>query len=237
MTPTSRLDHVLIALAGLFLVAYAWPILQPDLAPGAALACRAAIAVTWAAFGAEYLLRLAQASQRRRWFVRHLPDLLVLVLPILRPLRLLRLVTLLKVMSRTGASTLRGRVSLYVGAAATLLGFVAALAVLDAERDAPGSSITSFGDAVWWSITTMTTVGYGDTYPVTATGRLVAIGLMLGGVALLGTVTATIASWLLESVTQEFQEAADEDEDERAEDMAELREEIRSLRLALERRP
>ena len=80
----------------------------------------------------------------------------------------------------------------------------------------------------------MTTVGYGDTYPVTSAGRLIAIGLMLGGVALLGTVTATIASWLVDSVTQEFQETADEEGDERALEMAELREEIRALRVALE---
>jgi voltage-gated potassium channel len=236
MTPRWRFDILLTFLAAVFLAAYAWPILQPDLSDGAALACRVAIVVTWLAFGVDYIVQLVGAPQRGRWFWRHLPDLAVLVLPILRPLRLLRLVTLLKVMSRTGSSTLRGRVGLYVGGGALLLGFVAALAALDAERDAAGSSITSFGDALWWSVTTMTTVGYGDTYPVTSAGRLIAIGLMLGGVALLGTVTATIASWLVDSVTQEFQETADEEGDERALEMAELREEIRALRVALEDR-
>ena len=49
----------------------------------------------------------------------------------------------------------------------------------------------------------MTTVGYGDHYPVTSTGRLVAFGLMIGGIALLGTVTATLASWLVETVAAE----------------------------------
>ncbi|CAN5388118.1 hypothetical protein BH09ACT12_BH09ACT12_37580 [soil metagenome] len=235
MTQNSRLDYFFTTLAALFLAAYAWPILQPGLPGGAALVCQVTIVVTWAAFGVDYVLRLVQAPERSRWFWRHVPDLLVLVLPILRPLRLLRLITLLKVMSRTGSSTLRGRVGLYVGGGAILLGFVAALAALDAERNAPGSSITTFGDAGWWSITTMTTVGYGDTYPVTVTGRFIAIGLMLGGVALLGTVTATIASWLVDSVTKEFQEAADEDDEERAEDLEALREEIRALRVALER--
>ena len=234
MTQNSRLDYLLTALAALFLVAYAWPILQPDLKDGASLACSIAIVATWVAFSVDYVLRLVNASARGRWFWRHLPDLLVLVLPILRPLRLLRLVTLLKVMSRSGSSTLRGRVGLYVGGGATLLGFVAALAALDAERHAPGSSITSFGDALWWAVTTMTTVGYGDTYPVTTTGRLIAIGLMLGGVALLGTVTATIASWLVDSVSQEFQDAAEEEGDERAGEMAALRAEVRALRVVLE---
>jgi voltage-gated potassium channel len=55
----------------------------------------------------------------------------------------------------------------------------------------------------------MTTVGYGDHYPVTAAGRLVAFGLMIGGIALLGTVTATLASWLVETVAAEKEQAED----------------------------
>lgn len=86
---------------------------------------------------------------------------------------------------------------------ATLLSFVAALAVTDAERGQHGGNITSFGDGWWWAITTMTTVGYGDRYPVTTQGRFVAVGLMIGGIALLGTVTATLASWLSDRVRSE----------------------------------
>ena len=54
------------------------------------------------------------------------------------------------------------------------------------------------GDAVWWSFTTMTTVGYGDHAPTTGLGRMVAVGLMLSGIALLGVVTANIAAWFIE---------------------------------------
>ena len=84
---------------------------------------------------------------------------------------------------------------------ALLLAFVGALAELNAERHAPGATIVNFGDAIWWATTTMTTVGYGDTYPVTVIGRWVAAALMVGGVALLGTVTATFASWLVDRVS------------------------------------
>jgi Ion channel len=78
---------------------------------------------------------------------------------------------------------------IYVAGGASLLAFCAALAVLDAERSSPDANIGDFGDAIWWAVTTMTTVGYGDHYPVTAAGRLVAFVLMIGGIALLGTVT------------------------------------------------
>ncbi|MGF2075583.1 hypothetical protein, partial [Enterococcus casseliflavus] len=85
-------------------------------------------------------------AARWRWFYTHLFDLAIVVLPMLRPLRILRLVTLLAVLQRTAGRALRGRISIYAGGAATLLVFVAALAVLDAEQDAPGSTITTFGE-------------------------------------------------------------------------------------------
>jgi voltage-gated potassium channel len=97
-----------------------------------------------------------------------------------------------------------------------LIAFIAALAALEAERDADGALITSFGDAMWWACTTMTTVGYGDTYPVTTTGRFIGVGLMIGGIALLGTVTATFASWLVNAVRDEQEATEDELDDVQA---------------------
>jgi voltage-gated potassium channel len=81
--------------------------------------------------------------------------------------------------------------------------------VLDVERSSPDANITDFGDAIWWAVTTMTTVGYGDRYPVTGIGRIVAFALMVGGIALLGTVTATLASWLVENVEAEKEQSED----------------------------
>ena len=62
---------------------------------------------------------------------------------------------------------------------------MAALGVLDAERASPDANIVTFGDAIWWAFVTITTVGYGDYYPVTTPGRVVAVLLMAGGVAVL----------------------------------------------------
>ncbi len=83
-----------------------------------------------------------------------------------------------------------------------LLIYVASLAVLDTERDQSGATITSFGKALWWSITTVTTIGYGDLYPVTFTGRVVAVLLMTGGISLVGVVTVSLASWIVQRVEE-----------------------------------
>lgn len=79
---------------------------------------------------------------------------------------------------------------------------MAAIAVLDAERGKQNSNIDDIGDALWWAVTTITTVGYGDRYPVTAVGRLVAAALMVFGIALLGVLTASIAAWFVRVVQE-----------------------------------
>jgi voltage-gated potassium channel len=152
-----RTEWPLAVGAVFFLAAYAWPILEPDLASSWVGLCRGVTWIVWGAFGVDYLVRLTLARDRRRWFLRHLFDLVVLALPLLRPLRLLRLVVLLRFLNRSVASGLRGRVAIYVAAGSLLLAFVAALAVLDAERGNTGSNIVDFKDALWWSCTTMTT--------------------------------------------------------------------------------
>ena len=90
--------------------------------------------------------------------------------------------------------------SAYVAGTAIMALGLGALAVLDAEQDAPNANIATFGDALWWSATTVTTVGYGDHFPVTTTGRLVAVALMLVGIACIGAITAGVAAWLVAQV-------------------------------------
>jgi voltage-gated potassium channel len=195
-----RVDWWLTGLAALFLAAYAWQVLDTSLTPAGRNALEAVLTGTWVLFALDYVVRIALA--RRRWhFVRtHLLDLAILALPMFRQLRALRLITVVSVLNRQLRDDARGRVVFYVVGAVALIGFVASLAVLDAERYAPDASITTFGDAVWWTMTTISTVGYGDRYPVTSEGRLVAVSLMVAGIALLGVVTASIASWFVENL-------------------------------------
>ncbi len=193
-----RTGWPLTAAAVVFLVIYAVPILEPDLdATARAWLARAGAAI-WVMFVADYLVRLMIASRRARFFRQHLFDLVVVLLPMLRPLRALRVLTILGFLNRQTTGAFRGRVIAYVIAATGLVVFIAALAQLDAERQNPQANIQDFGDASWWAMSTITTVGYGDQYPTTSGGRLVGVGLMLSGIALLGVVTASFASWLLE---------------------------------------
>jgi voltage-gated potassium channel len=200
-------EWLLAAVAILFLVAYAWPILQPRVGRGWRRACNAVVFGAWLVFILDYGLRLWAARDRRQYFTKHLLDLLIVALPALRPLRLLRLVILFRVLNRKAAASLRGRVPLYVSVSAGTLVLCAALAALDAERSAPGANITSFGNALWWAIVTVTTVGYGDHFPVTVEGRFIAAGLMIGGVALIGVVTASFAAWFIDRVRDHEAEA------------------------------
>jgi voltage-gated potassium channel len=71
-----------------------------------------------------------------------------------------------------------------------------------AVEEAQGGRIRSFGDAVWWSVSTVTTVGYGDVYPTTPAGRGVAIALMLTGVAFFSVLAGNIAAFFLERVPE-----------------------------------
>lgn len=209
-----------------FLVAYSWEILDSGLPDHIRVLLQVVDYATWAVFALDYLVRVFLARNRRRYFVRHVFDLLIVVLPLLEPLRLLRLFVLLRFIERRAASSLQGRVAAYVGVSTVLLLYTGALAEFAAERDVPGANINDFGTALWWALTTITTVGYGDHYPVSMEGRLVAAVLMIAGVALIGVVTATVASWLVQRVSSPAQ--AQEDRT-----IAELRAEVAALTAAV----
>jgi len=198
-----RTEVPLILLAAAFLVAYAWPVLDPSLDGGLEGSLRVVSWTVWAAFGADFLVRLSLADDRLSYALRHWWDVALIALPMLRPLRLLRLLAFAQLLHRSARVTLVGRVGIYVSGTAVAAVGLGAIAVLDAERSAPDATITTFGDALWWAVTTVSTVGYGDLYPVTTTGRLVATVLMVVGVAVVGTVTATVAAWLVAEVADD----------------------------------
>ncbi|GIJ76140.1 voltage-gated potassium channel [Micromonospora phaseoli] len=222
----------LTVLSVLFLVVYAVPILRPDLSPAWRAACAATTVTVWLLFWADIIVRLRLATDRRRFVREHLFDLVVLALPMLRPLRAVRLIMVVLTINRRTEVWARGRLAVYVAATTALLVLVSALAVLDAERPAPDANIASFDDALWWSTVTITTVGYGDFYPVTMTGRFVALGLMIGGIGLIGFVTGSLATWIVERVSAGADKPATATAT--SEDVAALRAEIAALRRRLD---
>jgi voltage-gated potassium channel len=195
-----RAEVPLLLLAVAFLIAYAWPVLDPRLDPDLRTILELASWTVWAAFVIDFAARLFMSDDRRHYALSHWYDVALIVLPMLRPLRLLRLLAFARVLNRSAAGSLVGRVSAYVAGTAIMALGLGALAVLDAEQDAPNANIATFGDALWWSATTVTTVGYGDHFPVTTTGRLVAVVLMLVGIACIGAITAGVAAWLVAQV-------------------------------------
>jgi len=198
-----RTDWPLSAVAMIFLIAYAIPIINPSTGPEPRDILENVMVGAWIVFGLDYAVRLFLSKGQRWIFVKKHPlDLAVVVLPILRPLRLVRLFSLLSILNRAGTRHLRGRVITYAVGGSIMLVTMGALAITEAESNARGTHIHDIWDGLWWALTTITSVGYGDTFPVTSTGRVIAMALMAGGVALLGVVSATLASWLVQKVSE-----------------------------------
>lgn len=196
----TRTTWPLLALAVIFLFAYAIPIIWPDLPGSATMVMEKLIFIIWLAFAADLAVRAVLSGRFLHYLVTHPVDLVVVAIPALRPLRILRVFATAHVLlARTGRLSMMKTMPA-ITIATALLVVMGALAVLDAERGAPDAEITNFGDALWWSVVTVTTVGYGDIVPVTGIGRIVTAALMLVGISLIGAVTASVSAWLTSNV-------------------------------------
>jgi voltage-gated potassium channel len=164
----------------------------------------------WALFALEYGIRLYLAPRKGAFMRHNVIDLAIVILPFLRPLRVVRSARALRLL-RAG----RGATFLFRGlesgrdvltrhklhyALLTTMAFVlgGALIVTELERGVTGSHINSLQDGLWWAISTVTTVGYGDAVPLTAAGRGVAVLLMISGVGVFGLLAASLSSFFIE---------------------------------------
>jgi voltage-gated potassium channel len=198
-----RTDGVLLALGFVFLVVWTLGTVAVDLPRPVPLLIGLLSRLIWFVFVVDVVIRISLARSSWRFILRHPIDILAVLHPPLRPLKILAVFT-------SGSKMLQGRGAVNATRAvvlsAVLLIWIAAVAILGAERGVPGSNISSFGDAVWWAIVTTTTVGYGDFFPVTLTGRIIAGGLMVLGISLIGVVTASVAAWFVRLTTAASEE-------------------------------
>ncbi|GAA2308157.1 potassium channel family protein [Streptomyces kunmingensis] len=188
----------------LFLTSYAVRVLGHGLPEPVRALCLAVLLAAWAVFVVDYVVRLRLSGQRLPRFLRTHPlDTLVMLLPLLRPVRIVQTYETVQHHRDRPRLALHARVIAYAGVSVTLLGFAGSLALYQQEHAAPGADIVTYGDSVWFTCTTLSTVGYGDLAPVTPLGRLVTVGVMACGLALLGAVTGSFSSWLIQVFARE----------------------------------
>jgi voltage-gated potassium channel len=152
--------------------------------------------VIWVIFIVDFIGRFVLTQDKARFLKTNAIELVSLLLPFFRAFRMFRVVIALGFLSRVGR-TLSARINIYVGLILPLLIYVCALGVYDAEHKAPGANITNFGDAIWWAFVTIGTIGYGDYYPVTVEGRVIAVLLMIAGLAFVSVITVSVATMFL----------------------------------------
>lgn len=157
-------------------------------------------------FAFDFLYRLASAPSRTGYFVRDWgwADL-VAIAPLLRVFRIPRIVGVVRhARAAGGRRIVRDLLATRASAVFFLTMFLvilvvefAGIAVYYTERGDPAANITTASDAIWWGLVTITTVGYGDQYPVTQAGRLVGTFLLFSGIALFSVLTGFIANAFL----------------------------------------
>jgi voltage-gated potassium channel len=207
-----RVTKYPMTLLGLAWLIVAIVVVTTDVNATASTALVGTLFALWAILLVEYLVRLVVTPDRRGYLKRRWVEPVTVVAP---PLQGWHFVGIEKMGLLLQEGALRVQVILkhhslfrvLIAAAATL--FLGAWLVLLFEDHAKGSNIHSYPDALWWAIVTVTTVGYGDRYPVTSGGRAVAVVLMLAGIGLIGVLTATVASVFVKEHTdanrQEYQ--------------------------------
>jgi voltage-gated potassium channel len=199
-----RITKYPMALLGVTWLAIAIIILTTDAHGSASKSLVGTLFVVWAILLVEYLVRLVVTPDRRGYLKRRWVEPATVVVP---PLQGWHLVGMEKMSLILHEGELRVEAILkhhslfrvLIAAALTL--FLGAWLVLLFEENAKGSNIHDYPDALWWAIVTVTTVGYGDRFPVSEGGRAVAVVLMLVGIGLIGVLTATVASVFIKEHT------------------------------------
>lgn len=178
--------------------------------------------ILWGLFAADYCIRLYLVPRRLYFITHNLMNLAIVLLPAWRIVSFLAMIHLTANRQYKRLSELA--VKLFGYTAIFIIMF--ALAIYSVESSEPGAMIRDLPTAYWWTFTTLATVGYGDVYPVTGIGRVIAVVVMLYGVGMVAVATGALASWIIEKIGgREEQEypATKADVDDLRQEISELR--------------
>lgn len=158
--------------------------------------------IIWSFFALDLLVKLFISDGFGSFLKANWLELIALVVPFMRILRVLRIFVAIRAITPLLKSKVAAT-GIYLAMLLPISWFVGGVAVLDAEQAGADSKIQNLPDALWWSLATLTTVGYGDLYPVTTEGKAVAGVLMLLGIGLFSACAGILASWLTKENTIE----------------------------------
>lgn len=190
-------ENLLTGLAVVYLAAFSYPAFVSEISISDQDKLEIVQWVTWIIFALDLILGIWKAPNKGKYLKTHPLEIVSVALPFLRPLRLLRVVSFGALVIQKIAVGKQLAITLKVFLFSILIAYIAAVQITITERDVANSNIKSFGDGLWWAVTTVTTVGYGDKFPTTSLGRFLAVGLMLVGISLMGVITASVAAWFV----------------------------------------
>jgi voltage-gated potassium channel len=196
-------DGTLTFLALAFLVAFSWPAFDASPSTNTLFLINFVQWLSWLAFAADLLWGFVKSKDKKKFLLSHPLEIVAVALPMLRPLRLLRLISFGSLVLEKVSIGKSVGITIKVIVTTLFFGYIAAIQITITERVSPSGNINNFSDGLWWAFTTITTVGYGDHYPTTSEGRIIAVCLMILGISLLGVVSATIAAWFVRIMQDE----------------------------------
>jgi voltage-gated potassium channel len=190
-------SETLTLLAVVFLVAYSYPAFVIKVSPGIQNLIDIVQWICWGAFVLDLMFGIVNAQSKREYLLKHPLEIASSLLPFLRPLRLMRVISFGGLAIQKVAIGRQFAITLKVAITTLFVAYISAIQITISERMIEGSNIKNFGDGLWWAMTTVTTVGYGDKFPVTTEGRILAVALMIMGISLVGVITASVAAWFV----------------------------------------
>ena len=188
----------LVGLSLLYTLVYVYPIFAYPAPHAVATLCHVLEYAIWAVFIVDYAIQYVLARDKGAFLKKEWLALIFVVVPFFRPIRAVRGVVFLRQASTRPRESLMMTIPWILAATTALMMIIMAASILDVERFAPGGNIHTPSDALWWALVTVTTIGYGDKFPVTNEGRLIAAVLIVFGLGLISSLTGYFASWILQ---------------------------------------